>query len=214
MKLFVVGDVHGCFQTFRSLLSRWNHETEILVQVGDLIDRGNFNPQTIQLCRELQTKYGAIFLKGNHEQLALDYFRKKKTERWYEKYGKKVLWQYTLEDIDPEDDFDWIETFPTFLETENVFLSHAGIDYSSFSMDECHADGLFWNRGHIKNIGKLQVFGHTPLKSGKPEFDEESNSWNIDTGAYRGKALSALRINEQGKVAETIVVPTFQDDIM
>lgn len=213
MDLFIVGDVHGCYKTFTTLLRKWNPEKEQLIQLGDFIDRGNDNPQTVKLCRELQQQHGAIFLKGNHEQMALEYFAGNADERWSKKYGIKVLWQYTLEEIEPEEDFLWMTSLPAYWENEHVFVSHAGISNSPFCMDEKHSDGLLWNRGAIKNIGKMQVFGHTPVKSGKPLFIEESNAWNIDTGAYRGKSLSAIRMDSYGKMTEIISIATSREDI-
>jgi serine/threonine protein phosphatase 1 len=213
MDLFVVGDVHGCYKTLKNLLSHWNRNNEQLVQLGDLLDRGNNNPQTIKFCRELQVKHGAIFLKGNHEQLALEYYKDAKRDYWFNKYGLKVLWQYTLEEQDFSEDMLWVSSLPNTWENEHLFLSHAGISHSLHCMDETHLDGLLWNRSGIKNIGRLQVYGHTPLKSGSPEYDPNSHSWNIDTGAFRGKKLSALRISSEGKVSQVISVPTAREDI-
>ena len=62
MNLFIVGDIHGCYYTFKSLLQRyWDEKNEVLIQVGDLIDRGNHTPQTIMYCKELQQKHKAVF---------------------------------------------------------------------------------------------------------------------------------------------------------
>jgi len=80
MNLFIIGDVHGCYNTFSAMLEFWEPEKEILIQLGDLIDRGNFTPQLVKLCRELEDKHKAVFLKGNHEWLALQYFNKDKEE--------------------------------------------------------------------------------------------------------------------------------------
>ena len=90
MNLFIIGDIHGCYNSFKSLLTNWNKETDLLIQLGDLIDRGNNNPQTIKLCRELQEKNGAIFLKGNHELMAIRHYDGIETEKWYNKFCKAV----------------------------------------------------------------------------------------------------------------------------
>lgn len=213
MNLFVVGDIHGCYKTLKNLLKKWNRESELLIQVGDIIDRGNQNPETLKLCRELKEKYGAVFLKGNHEQLALRYFMKKKDEKWYKKYGKKVLWQYTLAERDFESDMEWISTLPLIWENDHILISHAGISNSAFAMEEEHTEGLLWNRGEVKNIGKLQVYGHTPLKKGKPEYYPESNSWNIDTGVYLKRGMSALRLKPTGELIETVTEATASVDV-
>lgn len=49
------GDVHGCFHTFTKLINEhWNSGKLILVQLGDLSDRGKFSPETILYAIELQ----------------------------------------------------------------------------------------------------------------------------------------------------------------
>ncbi|HEY1039762.1 MAG TPA: metallophosphoesterase family protein [Bacteroidia bacterium] len=213
MNLFVVGDIHGCYKTFKNLLKQWDRESELLLQVGDIIDRGNHTPETVKLCRELQKEYGAVFIKGNHEQIALDYFLHKKEEKWFKKYYRTIHWQYTFANRDFEDDMRWINSLPVSWENDYILLSHAGISNSPFAMDERHMDGLTWNRGPIKNIGRLQIYGHTPLKSGKPEYYAESNSWNIDTGVYLKRNLAALRLRPNGELIEVITVSTVGVDV-
>lgn len=51
-KIFVIGDVHGCLHTLEKMLSYWEKNTEQLIFVGDLIDRGNFSPETVSLVKK------------------------------------------------------------------------------------------------------------------------------------------------------------------
>lgn len=213
MNLFIVGDIHGCYNSFKSLLNNWNKETDLLIQLGDLIDRGNNNPQTIKLCRELQEKNGAIFLKGNHELMAIRHYDGIETEKWYNKFGKAVYWQYQLEGRDLQSDINWLKTLPNCWENEHLFISHAGISNSLFCMDETHAEGLLWNKGPIKKLNKTQVIGHTPHKNKKALFMEESNCWNVDTGAYLGHHLSAIKLSEKGELIDLFSVKTASSDI-
>ena len=42
MNLFIVGDIHGCYYTFKTLLQRyWDEKNDVLIQVGDLIENLN-----------------------------------------------------------------------------------------------------------------------------------------------------------------------------
>ncbi|HHY83190.1 MAG TPA: hypothetical protein GX505_11035 [Clostridiales bacterium] len=53
-------------------------------------------------------------------------------------------------------------------------VSHAGIAKNCLNpLDEANGQGLLWNRGEIKNIGKIQVIGHTPCKNDEPVYDEK-----------------------------------------
>lgn len=214
MNLFIIGDVHGCFYSFKAMLEFWEPEKEVLIQLGDLIDRGNFTPQLVQCCRELEEKYpNAVFLKGNHEWLAVEYYIKDKDEKWYDKYGKNVLWQYVLAEREFKNDAVWFKNMKTFWQNDKVFVSHAGISESPFAMDENHYSGLLWQRLGIKNIAKVQVYGHTPVKGNKPKFDVKSNSYNIDTGAYLGQSLTGIKLTENGELIDTFTIKTIEKDI-
>ena len=211
MNLFVIGDVHGCCKTFQSLLEHWDCNNEILIQLGDLIDRGNHVPQTVKLVRAIQKKYhNAFFLKGNHEAAAIGYLNNK-TNNWHERFGKDVLWQYALNESDFTNDVEWFKQMPLYWENEYVFVSHAGISKSLFCMEESHPEGILLNRGILKNIGKLQVIGHTPQK--KASYMANSNSWNIDTGAFMGKKLTGIKLKENGEFIELISQATFNADV-
>jgi serine/threonine protein phosphatase 1 len=54
----------------------------------------------------------------------------------------------------------------------------------------------------IKNINKLQIIGHTPFD--KPQYDVQSNTWNIDTGAAYSDYLSGVKVKSNGEVIEFI----------
>src|SRR5713226_6588956 len=77
MKTFVIGDIHGrCAQllTLLDMLPR-DESADKLVFLGDLIDRGPDVPGSVEyvlnLCREDPEK--VICLRGNHEQMLLDF---------------------------------------------------------------------------------------------------------------------------------------------
>lgn len=196
------------------MLEFWEPQKEILIQVGDLIDRGNFTPQVIKLCREIEKAHpSSVFLKGNHEWLALQYYHKMKEERWYDKYGKKVLWDYVLAERKFEEDAEWMKNLRTSWENDHLVISHAGISISPFAMDPDHYSGLLWHRMELKNLNKVQVYGHTPQKGNKYTFDPKTNSYNIDTGAYLGNSLTGLKFNPAGELLESHTIQTIEKDI-
>jgi serine/threonine protein phosphatase 1 len=214
MNFFIIGDVHGCYYSFKALLEFWEPSKEKLIQVGDLIDRGNYTPQVVKLCREIQKEHpSSVFLKGNHEFLALQYYNKDKGERWYDKYGKKVLWEYVLSERKFEEDAEWFKSMRTYWGNDHIMVSHAGISVSPFCMDQDHYSGLLWHRLEIRNLDQVQVYGHTPIKGNKPAFDPNTNSYNIDTGAYLGHSLTGIKLDEKGVLLETFNIPTIEKDI-
>ncbi len=77
MKTFVVGDVHGrCAQLHRLLEMLPRDQTsDMLVFLGDLVDRGPDAPGCVELVMNLQldNTERVLCLRGNHEQMLLDF---------------------------------------------------------------------------------------------------------------------------------------------
>ncbi len=216
MSLFIIGDVHGCFYTYLKLLDHWKPKTETLIQLGDLVDRGTQAPLTLRLAFEIKKtfKKSVVFLKGNHEQMMVKYFQNKNTEiNWLRNGGKETLIQFEKKNEELKLYLAWINTLPLYWENPQVFVSHAGISGIGEAFDPNNPHGVLWNRQPLRDIGKLQVIGHTPRQDGKPTYSAESNSWNIDTGAYGGICLTGLKLKNDGTYLETISIPTDQMDL-
>ncbi|GIO04530.1 serine/threonine protein phosphatase [Brevibacillus reuszeri] len=208
MNLFVVGDVHACLHTFQELLNRyWNPETEVLIQLGDLVDRGSDTPGSLQFAKKLWQQYSphVVFLKGNHEYEFNQHIENGPNQYWLPQCGYETLAQLQDAKMDVQEVAAWIKSLPLIWENEHILISHAGISAQTDDpLCEDNPLGVLWNRTPLANIQKLQVIGHTPCKSGHPEYSEVSHSWNIDTAAYQNIALSALRLSTTGHVLEIV----------
>ena len=68
--IWLVGDLHGCFACLMAALRerRFDPYQDLLLSVGDLIDRG---PQSAQ-CLDLLRYRWVCAVRGNHEQMALE----------------------------------------------------------------------------------------------------------------------------------------------
>ncbi|GGZ42422.1 hypothetical protein GCM10007049_39380 [Echinicola pacifica] len=216
MQLFFIGDVHGCYHTFEALLEHWNPETEYLVQVGDLIDRGNFPVEVIRRVQEIQQKYpeNASFIRGNHEQMLIDHLENGKIGgTWLFNGGQKTMDEFKKHDIDLDSLLPWLRNSPLKWENDHIFASHAGISKADCNVyDVHHPDGILWNRKKLKKIPKIQVIGHTPQADGKASFTTASQHWNVDTGAYRGFCLTGIKLRNNGDFLEEINIPTLEQD--
>lgn len=215
MNHFVVGDIHGCFYTFKKLIDEhWDPEKEVLVQVGDLVDRGKHAPQTVQLARQLAADFPgrAHFLKGNHEAMMLEHFSNPPNYNWLRQGGQETLDQYEESGRDITGDIQWIDALPLFYDHDILYVSHAGIAQNTHDpFDEENPYGILWNRSKLKNLKKLQIVGHTPLK--EPKYDPESEAYYIDTGAaYAGK-LTGIKIGADGIPTELFQVKTDSRDL-
>ena len=68
-KLYAVGDIHGCYNLLMSRLNviGFDFKNDLLVAVGDLVDRGIQNQECIALLD--QPWFASV--KGNHEDLVI-----------------------------------------------------------------------------------------------------------------------------------------------
>ncbi|TNE31438.1 MAG: serine/threonine protein phosphatase [Bacteroidetes bacterium] len=213
MNILAVGDVHGCYHTFKQLVEEhWNPENEFLIQVGDLINKGRNSGKVYAYARRLQDEYPyqVFFLKGNHEERFIKLHNRPGVDKLIDKCKK----DFVKRDINIKRALEWMKALPLKWENPSILITHAGI--SPFSKDPYGPNarrGVLHNRSSLKNIGKVQVHGHLLLDKGEPAYSSESNSWCIDTAAWTGKKLTALRLNYDGQVLEKIQVNTHPKDI-
>src|ERR671918_100277 len=113
MRTFVVGDIHGRCAQLLALLDMVprDPQTDSLVFLGDLIDRGADAPgcvsHILKLCNENPER--VICLRGNHEQMLLDFLDGHGNlwltpvvggERTYEQYTGQALRVDTEQDLE------------------------------------------------------------------------------------------------------------------
>lgn len=213
MNILAVGDVHGCYHTFKTLVEEhWNPETEFLVQVGDLINKGRHSGKAYLYARKLEHEYPyqVFFLKGNHELRFIELHTVQGKDKTIDACKKDML----KREVNLKKAAEWFKARPLKWETPHILITHAGIN--PFSKDPFGPNarrGVLHNRSSVKNIGKIQVHGHLIQPSGKPNYSSASNAWCIDTGAWTGQSLTALRISHKGEVMEQIQVPTSKKDL-
>ncbi|XOV92599.1 MAG: metallophosphoesterase family protein [Bacteroidota bacterium] len=70
---WVIGDIHGCIKTLKSLLERINLKPEDqLFLLGDYINKG---PSSFEVLMEVIDMKGSVYpLIGNHDKMLLDYY--------------------------------------------------------------------------------------------------------------------------------------------
>ncbi|MCE4957415.1 metallophosphoesterase family protein [Macrococcoides caseolyticum] len=213
MHYFIVGDIHGCYNTLKKLLKHWNPKAEQLIFVGDYINKGKHSKEVVQLIRKLQTDYpNTICIKGNHEYQMAQYIFSNTP-----KHHMKENYKYTITHYDLKhkyiSDAKWMQRLPLFYENNVLYVSHAGVNFLGFR--KFHEDSM-WSvlrfRGKLKKMKKLQVIGHTPTEIGKPIYLKQEHVLNIDAGAGNYDALAAVVINKNGKLVQTYIEKVLKSD--
>ncbi|EZH65451.1 hypothetical protein DH09_17650 [Bacillaceae bacterium JMAK1] len=236
-KAFVIGDLHGCYDELQQLLEHWNRDEEILVFLGDYIDRGPKSLQVVQYVMELQKQSDdVIALKGNHEDMFLDWMSSEQVERFLRNGGVQTLdsmieQSETFEEgsyaafrtiIEEEfnEELQFLKQLPHFYEWGEYLFVHAGIDVDKELVDQTKEDYLWirepFHDGHNRS-DKTIVFGHTPVQ--RLHEDQRDEAWfsecktkiGIDGGAVFGGPLIGLKLNFNGE-PEVIAVNDDKDE--
>lgn len=203
MSSYIIGDIHGCAETFVELLKELPSNAEIYT-TGDLIDRGPGSKRVISTCIER----GIKSVMGNHEHMLLDFLDKTgiyPKGLFVQNGGQETIKKYgsTILDIPPEH-IDYLRSMPLYIETEHFVLSHAGVHFMKDIEEACDISGaddhnILWNRARLADLGKLQVIGHTPANNvDRSVSGDKMLAINIDTGCYSPNFgwLTAISIPE------------------
>ncbi|MFV0237533.1 MAG: metallophosphoesterase [Flavobacteriales bacterium] len=208
MKYFIVGDVHGCVNTYKAFLEKyWDPRKEILIQVGDIVNKGKYPYETILFSMGLSKKYPENFiqLKGNNDHI----LHKELKEEGFSQRVKKMLEEKGLKG---NSIINWLGGLPHFWENETVFVSHAGIDKKNNYPVKQENLRIIYTREELKNIGKMQFVGHVLVEA--PFYDKEKNIWYLDTGAGFQKKLSGVKVKLNGKVTDIISTKIKKKDFL
>lgn len=214
MKDFVISDIHGCYLTAMHLIHHYyDSSTMRLVLLGDYLDKGRYVYEMWQWIKKLSPNPKHIILRGNHEQELIEYYLANDITPWYEFGGKKTIEALLAHQVDLKEVVELFSQMPLSYETPGVFYSHAGVSiFPHNPLDPNDSCGLLWNRMTVQNLGKLQIFGHTPHLTG-PIYQGFTNSYTIDTGVFLNGWLSALVVDEVGQVIEIYREKTDPQDL-
>lgn len=200
-----VGDIHGCYNTLMDKLDavHFDKNTDRLISVGDLIDRGPNSKKCIELLKE--PWFHAVL--GNHEDMMIGCFNKTWDTSNYIMNGGEWFLRLTT-----EQQSEFVElalTMPIFMEVavgnKKIGIVHADFLNKNWNHAlKCDDGSREWNKTRTSAIwGRtriskrdttivedidLVVCGHTPLIN----VDLVGNVLYIDTGAVYGGGLTLL----------------------
>lgn len=208
MSIYAVGDVHGCLDQLERLLDRVQPDLErdVLLFVGDYIDRGPESRGVVDYVLRLQQKYPRehiICLKGNHEAMLLEFLQGVKRERFLFNGGLHTVLDYWGDNWDslkelllPPEHEEFYRELRLYYETPEFIFVHGGLK-PGVPLEEQQEDDLLWIRGEFitspEDFGRLVIFGHTPFKQPL----QMPNKIGIDTGAVYGNYLTCLKLPEK-----------------
>jgi diadenosine tetraphosphatase ApaH/serine/threonine PP2A family protein phosphatase len=203
-KIFAVGDIHGCYDKLAAMMKilPWRKdEGDLLLFIGDYIDRGPKSREVVEFLVQLRQEGGEfVFLKGNHEKMLLDYYIQQKDQMLYvANGGAETIASYVEGGIGrkafvlPEEHLEFFLSLTLFHETEDYIFVHAGLK-DGIPLTEQSEEDLLWIREEFiysaYDWNKRVIFGHTALEI---PFVTPGKI-GIDTGAVYGNKLTAVEL--------------------
>lgn len=221
-RVLAIGDVHGMYEKLIKLMDkiRFNPDEDMLIFLGDYIDRGPDPGRCLQYIFALQQQYPdvVVCLMGNHEVMMSSYFMQKRGSynnlivdyagSWLDNGGLETLKQLDEMDADTKEELlQWVMNLPVKYQYQDYFFCHAGVDPDVPLAVQNEFD-MLWRRQQWWEQYKGEdtlVVGHTPVqkvmkltgkerRTPKPLF-LTNHVIMCDTGAYMsGGKLSCVDV--------------------
>lgn len=202
VRIFIVGDIHGCLEMLERLLAeiKWHPDRDRLIFLGDYVDRGANAKGVIDLILDLlRVSSNVQCLIGNHEVNFLEYLSGGDIAAFLLNGGGATLSSYCpgrvmdSEAVVPEDHVRFMKSLERYIELEDYYVVHAGFR-PGVDLAEQTLHDLTWIRDPFilsrSDFGKKVIFGHTPFS--EPLIME--NKIGLDTGAVYGNKLTCLEL--------------------
>ena len=222
-RVYAIGDVHGRIDLLDECLAlleddmaarqRSEKAENIIVFLGDLVDRGPASAQVVERVRTYSPPgTRTIFLSGNHEEVLLRLLRGESRflGDWLRFGGAECARSYgidpsliqripaeqgtaLLREKIPAEHQSFLDSFVDTVRIGDYLFVHAGVRPGVPLSEQSQTD-LRWIREPFlrdpSDHGFVVVHGHTIVE----QVDVCANRIGIDTGAYRTGILTALAL--------------------
>lgn len=233
MRTLVIGDIHSGLKALKQLLEKASvSPQDHLIFLGDYVDGWSDAAETIRFLIDLKKTYNCTFIRGNHDELCLDWLKGGEHNiTWRMHGGEATVASYDkIEQSEMQQHIQFFEDLENYyLDAENRLFLHAGftnlkgVEFEYFSKT-FYWDRTLWELALSVNPNLAQsnplypkrllqykevYIGHTPLtRIGKTYPLKAANVWNIDTGAAFKGPLSIMDVNTK-EVWQSEPVHTF-----
>jgi serine/threonine protein phosphatase 1 len=217
LRIYAVGDLHGRLDLLDEMLGWIRADIAqrpiarpIYVFMGDYIDRGLASRKVIDRLIEHRKESECVFLKGNHELVAIKCLSDRSLfDAWMRLGGMETLASYGISALGltngrkivelqaafhralPPAHFGFFRHLQLSFVCGDFFFVHAGVR-PDVELTRQKENDLLWIRDEFLtsdfDFGKIVVHGHTPTT----EIEVGVNRINIDTGAFATGRLTCL----------------------
>ena len=220
MRTLVIGDIHGGLRALHQIMERAKvTKNDTLIFLGDYVDGWSQSPQVIDFLIALKTKQNCICIRGNHDDLLLEWLDESKDNLlWYKHGGEATVTAYeSVSLITKKKHIEFLKSLHNFfLDEQGRLFVHAGftnmngVEYEYFP-NQFYWDRTLWetalsldnrmNLDHPFYPKRLTLYneiyiGHTPVtRIGETTPVQKANIWNVDTGAAFKGPLTIMDVD-------------------
>ncbi len=229
-----MSDSHGGYRAMMQCLERcgFDNDADQLYFLGDVVDGW---PETKESIDVLLGINHLVYLLGNHDQWALEYYGDKMGKGedppglWLWQGGAATIESYGAGKPMPKDHLALLQNAKPYHVTEdNILLVHAGFDTEK-AIEETDPDYLIWDRTFVKRCYSRFVaghpltvapykevyIGHTPTISLDRRNKKPLHIGNVtltDTGAAFNGCLSILDMDSKEVWQSDIVMQLYPSE--
>lgn len=220
----IIGDIHGHALTLQALLEKlgysresgvFRHPERKVIFLGDFIDTGPFQRQTLEIVRPMVEQGHAMAVMGNHEFNALAFSTRRDAQSHLRprnadnaRQHAAFLAEYALDSPEYQDVMRWFSTLPLWLDLGDLRVIHACWDKDNISRITQHFAGARLtdtllrqastkDRQEYLDIETLLKGKEIPLPDGhsyRDRYGKERHHirirwWDRQENTYRGKFL-------------------------
>lgn len=220
---FVIGDIHGGLRALHQIIQRSKvTPKDTLIFLGDYVDGWSQSPEVIDFLIELSKKQNCIFIRGNHDELLLDWLTQNTLnfdeKTWFKHGGEATIQAYTkVSEKTKNQHIDFLKSLSNYyLDEQNRLFVHAGFTNMNGVAFEYFPKLFYWDRtlwetalALDKNCNPTSLYypkrltlypeiyiGHTPVTRINETIPiQKSCIWNVDTGAAFKGPLTIMNID-------------------
>ena len=221
-RTLVIGDIHGGLRAVHQIMERANVTVkDTLIFLGDYVDGWSQSPQVLDFLMDLGTKQNCIFLRGNHDELLLDWLtgntEKINETMWFKHGGEATVTAYGMvSEATKKKHVDFLKSLQNYYHDEqNRLFIHAGFTNMNGVTYEYFPKLFYWDRtlwetalALNEDLDKDSIFypkrftlydeifiGHTPVTRIEQITPiKKACIWNVDTGAAFKGPLTIMDI--------------------
>jgi serine/threonine protein phosphatase 1 len=220
---FVIGDIHGGLRALHQVLERAKVTREDqLIFLGDYVDGWSESPQVLDFLIALKAKQECIFIRGNHDELVLDWLtgahQNFDETLWFKHGGEATATAYSkVTEEHKRNHINFLKSLQNYhLDDKNRLFIHAGFTNMNGINYEYFPKLFYWDRTLWEMALSLDTtipkeskafpkrltlyheiyIGHTPVtRIGETIPVNKACIWNVDTGAAFKGPLTIMNID-------------------